>query len=121
MNNENFTSIDDRELIEIMNNKNTPLIDVRREEEWDTFGIIEGSHKITFFDAMGQYNAEWWLNELDKLLDSKESPFVLICAHANRTKVIGQFLNEIGYTNVLELDGGINYGWLDKGWDTVRD
>jgi rhodanese-related sulfurtransferase len=119
--NDNFRSISDKELIHIMKEDKIPLIDVRREEEWHTFGIIEGSHKITFFDAMGQYNAEDWLSRLDNLLEDKDSPFVLICAHANRTKVIGQFLNEIGYTDVLELDGGINYGWLDKGWDTVRD
>jgi rhodanese-related sulfurtransferase len=118
--NDDFRSIGDKELIKIIEEGKIPLIDVRREEEWNTFGIIEGSYKITFFDAMGQYDAKAWLNALDNLIEGKDSPFVLICAHANRTKVIGQFLNEMGYTNVLELDGGINYGWLDQGWDTLR-
>jgi hypothetical protein len=35
--------------------------------------------------------------------------------------VIGDFLeNQVGYKNVHELEGGINYGWLDKGMKTVR-
>lgn len=119
--NENFRSISDTELLKIVEEKEIPLIDVRREDEWQAYGIIEGSHKITFFDAMGQYDSEDWLVKLNHLLEDEESPFVLICAHANRTKVIGQFLNELGYTNVLELDGGINYGWIDKGWETIRE
>jgi rhodanese-related sulfurtransferase len=118
---EHFRSIDANELQEIMTEGKIPLIDVRRQDEFDFYGIIEGSHKMTFFDEMGQHDANGWLEKLDTLIDSKNDPFVLICAHANRTKVIGQFLNEMGFTNVMELDGGINYGWRDLGLQTVKD
>lgn len=93
-----------------------PLIDVRRADEWQSIGIIKGSHKITFFDEVGDYDIDGWLKEFTKIVKTKDEPFVLVCAHANRTKTIGRFLGlELGYTNVQELDGGINYGWIDKG------
>jgi rhodanese-related sulfurtransferase len=44
-----FTSIDDNELLKIMEEGSIPLIDIRREDEWKYYGIIKGSHKITFF------------------------------------------------------------------------
>ncbi len=65
--NSNFRSISDKELVAIIDKGIIPLIDVRREDEWQAFGIIEGSHKITFFNTMGQYHAQNWLNSLDAL------------------------------------------------------
>lgn len=121
MNKTNFTSIDDVQLLDIIKNNTMPLIDIRREEEWKYYGIIEKSHKITFFDQFGRYDEDYWFGELSKLIKDKDSPFVLICAHANRTKTLGRYLNELGFTNVYELDGGINYGWIDKGKETVKN
>jgi rhodanese-related sulfurtransferase len=117
----NFTSIDNNRLLEIIKNNEMPLIDIRREDEWEYYGIIETSHKITFFDEYGRYDEDYWFGELSKIIKTKEEPLVLICAHANRTKSLGKYLNELGFTNVYELDGGINYGWLDKGRETRRD
>ena len=35
--------------------------------------------------------------------------------------MLGNFLNkQVGYTNVYELEGGINYRWIDKGKKTVE-
>lgn len=97
------------------------IIDIRRQDEWDHFGVIEGSEKITFFDEVGQYDVELFLEHFTKVVTSKDQPFILVCAHANRTKTIGEFLgNQLGYKNVYELDGGINYGWIDKGYATVK-
>jgi rhodanese-related sulfurtransferase len=28
--------------------------------------------------------------------------------------------SKLGYKNVYELDGGINWGWIDKGFETVK-
>jgi len=101
--------------------KGTVLIDIRRPEEWQHYGVIENSHKITFFDAYGNYNIEQWMKEFSEIVTKKEQKFILVCAHANRTKTVGSFLSkQLHYTNVYELDGGINYGWLDKGLQTVK-
>jgi rhodanese-related sulfurtransferase len=101
--------------------KNVPIIDIRREEEWDAYGVIKGSHKLTFFDRYGKYDIQKWMTQFVKIVPTKDTKFILVCAHANRTKVVANFLSkELGYTNVNELDGGINYGWIDKGLKTVK-
>ena len=101
--------------------KGVAVIDIRRVEEYKQYGIIKGSHKLTFFDNKGAYNIDKWMTKFTEIVKTKEQPFILICAHANRTKVVGKFLNEEAkYTNVQELEGGINYGWIDKGLETVK-
>ena len=99
----------------------TVLIDIRREDEWNKYGIIEGSHKLTFFDGYGNYDINKWIEEFIRIVKNKDQKFILVCAHANRTKTVGGFLSsQLSYKNVYELDGGINYGWLDKGLKTVK-
>lgn len=96
------------------------VVDIRRAEEWAADGIIEGSHKITFFDAMGGYDIDTFLEAFSAVVTDKEQPFILVCAHASRTKVAGEIMGaQLGYKNVYELDGGINWGWIDKGLETV--
>lgn len=97
------------------------VIDIRRSDEWSEYGIIQGSHKLTFFDNEGKYDVNKWLKEFSKLVKSKEQAFVLVCAHANRSKSLGKMLSDsLHYKNVYELEGGINYGWLDKGLNTIK-
>ena len=101
-------------------NSKIAIIDIRRADEFKQYGTIKGSHKLTFFDSKGAYDIQKWMAKFTKIVKTKDTPFVLVCAHANRTKAVGRFLNENGYTNVQELDGGINYGWIDKGKKTVK-
>jgi rhodanese-related sulfurtransferase len=97
------------------------IIDVRRADEWAYYGTIEGSHKITFFDELGQFDLDAFLEAFTKVVTDKEQPFILVCAHANRTKTIGEIMgSRLKYKNVYELDGGINWGWIDKGLQTVK-
>ncbi len=97
------------------------VIDIRREDEWKHYGVIENSHKITFFNGRGEYNGAKWLEEFTKIVKTKDQPFILVCAHANRTKAVGKMLSQqLRYTKVYDLDGGINYGWIDKGLKTVK-
>lgn len=96
------------------------VIDIRRADEWEQDGIIEGSHKITFFDEVGQFDIDKFLEAFTKVVTHKEQPFILVCAHANRTKTAAEMMGlELGYKNVYELDGGIHWGWIDKGLQTV--
>lgn len=97
------------------------VIDVRRNDEWEQYGIIEGSHKITFFDESGGYDIDKFLAAFSKIVTSKEQPFILVCAHARRTKSIGEFMSlKLNYENIYELEGGINWGWIDKGNPTIN-
>lgn len=97
------------------------IIDIRRADEWEYYGVIEGSHKITFFDEQGGYDIDEFLKAFTEVVTDKDQPFILVCAHARRTKSVAQFLAlQLKYTNVYELDDGINWGWIDKGYKTVK-
>lgn len=116
----NFSEVDEKQMQKMIKN-GVQIIDIRRLEEFKQTGIIKGSHTLTFFDGKGQYNIPAWINKFVKIVKTKEQPFVLYCAHANRTKMVGKFLSEqVGYKNVYDLKGGIAYGWIDKGLKTVK-
>ena len=117
---EGFRSLNIKQFDEAVKN-GIEVIDIRREDEWKTYGTIKNSHKITFFDEVGNYDMQSWMEQFSKIVKSKEQPFILVCAHANRTKSLGEVLGlQFGYKYVWELDGGINYGWLDLGRETVK-
>ena len=99
--------------------RNVPLIDIRRLDEWKKYGTIKGSHKLTFFNSKGKYNINKWMHDFSQIVTDKNQEFILVCAHANRTKVVVKFLQEAGYLNAHDLKGGINYGWIDKGLTAV--
>ena len=101
-------------------NDNIPFIDIRREDEWNATGVIKGAYKLTFFDGYGHYDLDAWLDEFKKLVKSTDDKFVLVCAHANRTKTVGDFLaSKLEYKNAYHLQGGMAL-WLDQGFETVR-
>jgi len=94
-------------VVEKMIDDNIIMIDIRREEEWKRTGIIKNSHLLTFFDDFGNYDIEKWMNEFEKIVLDKNQTFVLICARANRTRSIGDFLISQGYKNSAHLFGGM--------------
>lgn len=87
--------------------KDIPIIDIRTKPEWVQTGIVKGAKTITFFDERGQYNAQAFLNELDKVID-KSKPFGIICRTGRRTGLITPFLDKEGY-RVINLKGGITH------------
>lgn len=94
-------------IVEKMIDDNIVMIDVRRKEEYKRTGVIRNAHLLTFFDEFGNYDMESWMKEFEKIVNSKEQTFILICAHTNRTRVIGNFLIEQGYKNTAHLFGGM--------------
>jgi len=97
-----------------------PVIDIRTPQEWQQTGIIEGAHKMMFFSPKGEADIAGWFFELGHLVKSRSEPFILYCAHANRTKVLGDGLVRMGYKKVYELKGGIENGWIKKGKKTQK-
>ncbi|CAA6807291.1 MAG: Rhodanese family protein [uncultured Sulfurovum sp.] len=97
-----------------------PIIDIRTQGEWDDIGIIEGSHKVTFFNEQGQPLLADFFFTLGTLVKDKSAPFIIYCAHASRTSVLGEGLLSMGFTNVYELQGGIENGWIKAGEKVVK-
>ncbi len=115
-----FSGIDAQKMIE-MQKEGVPVIDIRTPQEWKEKGIIKGAHLIMFFDADGKDHAREFLQKLNQLVKDKNQPFIIYCAHSNRTKAVGKWLSDrLGYKNVYELTGGIEYGWRDKGKSVER-
>lgn len=106
-------------IVEKMIDDNIIMIDVRREDEWNRTGLIKNAHKLTFFDEYGNYDLEKWMSEFQKLVSTKEQSFVLICAHANRTRTIGNFLLQEGYKHTSHLFGGMAL-WQQELRETIK-
>jgi len=90
------------------------IIDIRREDEWLSTGIIEGAHTITAFTEQGQLHHEFQ-QKFAALVTSRDTPILLYCRTGNRTGILGQALiNELEFTNVTHLTDGI-VGWQNGG------
>ena len=91
-----MTAVEVRDLLETC--VETVKIDVREDIELE-FGIIEGAIHIPMQSVPGQ------LNELEQ---HKETTVVVICRSGRRSDQIGQFLEQMGFKDVINLAGGMN-------------
>ena len=85
------------------------IVDIRTKAEWKQTGIIKGSYPIEFFNEQGRYNIPKFLKELKAVIKPNEK-FALICNTGSRTKLVSQFLSQELKYNVIDLQGGIQYG-----------
>jgi len=115
-----FKTIDVAEL-EKLQKEGVPVIDIRTPQEWKDTGIIEGAHKITFFNERGQPLIADWFFEVGHLVKDKKEPLIIYCAHASRTQSLGEGLVSMGFENVYQLKGGIENGWIKAGKKTVKE
>jgi rhodanese-related sulfurtransferase len=64
------------------------------------------------YDEVGDY--------LDQLPDDKDAPVVLYCRSGSMSTSAAQELAALGYTNVLEVDGGLK-AWKAAGYDLLGE
>jgi rhodanese-related sulfurtransferase len=103
----------------LQSQKGYPIIDIRTAGEWLDTGILEGSHLVTFFDEMGNYDIDKFVEQLHEIIgEKKESPFLLICRTGSRTGQISHYLSKQGY-NPVNLAGGIHYVMREKSYKIV--
>lgn len=92
--------------LQTMLEENVPIYDIRRPEEWQQTGIIEGSQLVTYVDAEGRVQANF-LNRFTADIE-KDDPVILICRTGSRTSKLASYLiEELGYTNVFNVEHGI--------------
>jgi rhodanese-related sulfurtransferase len=94
------------------------LIDVRRPDEWADTGVPEGAIKLdmgapTFVAKLATIRAE-----------NPGKPIDVICRTANRTAQLQAALTAQGWTNIVNVRGGMlgnpgNAGWLAQGLPVV--
>lgn len=74
------------------------LVDVREAHELSN-GVLDGAIHIPMQQVP---------EVLEQLEPHRSSPLVLICRTGNRSGQVGQFLEGIGFTDVINLVGGMN-------------
>lgn len=103
------------QLLDLQQNQNALVIDIRTETEWQASGIISNSHKLQSFDNHGQFDQEKWLAKLEKLKSSADQPVILVCRSGNRSGKIGAYLTErLGMSNIYHLQNGLQ-SWSQSG------
>jgi rhodanese-related sulfurtransferase len=94
---------------ELVEGKELFLLDIRRQAEWDDAGHVDGAVLVPLNDLPAN---------LDKLPADMNAEIVVICASGHRGGAAQMFLQELGYTNVRNLNGGLN-GWKGAGFPVV--
>lgn len=90
-------------------NGGVQLVDVRTPQEWST-GHIEGAKHIDWFSD--DFKAE--AGKLDR-----DKPVRLYCAVGGRSEDARVLLREMGFKDVLDLEGGMN-AWKKAGATVVK-
>ena len=113
-----YTNIDNQQL-KTLQTQGVPVYDVRRTEEWQKTGVVEGSHLLTFVDVKGKVMPEFVSRFTQSV--GKNDPVILICRTGSRTDVLARALIEdLGYTNVYNVKNGITR-WISEGLPVVRN
>ncbi len=86
------------------------MVDVRTLGEYNS-GHIQNALLIDF------YNPEFY-NEMNDTLD-KEKPVYVYCRSGNRSGKAAKELEKLGFSKIIDLDGGIN-SWTRQGLSLER-
>ena len=107
------------QLIAMQKQDNALIIDIRTEKEWNTTGIIPGSHTLEFFSSTGKYDADKWLADLNQLKSSPKQTVILVCRSGNRSSMAGNMLaKKMRIKNIYHLSAGI-MPWIKAGNKTT--
>ena len=87
----------------ITTESNEVVLDIRTAQEFNE-GIIEGAINIDFY-------ADDFAVQLDAL--DKNAHYVVYCNSGNRSGQANSIFEELGFTNVTEIDGGI-IAWYNE-------
>ena len=98
-----------KQAAELLNNKQVVMIDVREQDE-------RNEHRIqgTIFIPLGQLEGR-----MSELVQYKDSAIVMQCRSGRRSDVAAKTLIKAGFTNVVNLEGGI-LAWDEQGLATVK-
>ena len=90
-------------------NEKFHLVDVREDNEWAAGHLPQAIH-------MGKGIIE---RDIEKTIPDPAAPIVLYCGGGYRSALAAKNLQEMGYTNVISMDGGWR-GWTDAGLPTEK-
>jgi len=86
------------------------LIDVREEREWAAGRLPNAIH-------LGKGVIE---RDIEKTISDVDAPIVLYCGGGYRSALAAHNLMQMGYQNVISMDGGYR-GWSEAGFEIIQD
>ncbi len=89
-------------------NEGAQLVDVREPDEWTATGVAPGAVLIPLGEVESRAPAEL----------AADRPVYVICRSGNRSRTASETLIRLGYSEVYNVEGGIN-AWLDAGLPVV--
>ena len=110
----NYNLISSDELKNLLDN-NAVVLDIRTDDQWKKTGVIKGSFQETAFDIDGKFNV-YLLDKIRALAGEESQGIELIfISHDGKTaEILGNaFAEDLGFTNVYVLDGGIQ-SWINS-------
>lgn len=106
------------QLLQMQQQKDALIVDIRTEAEWQNSGIIPESRTLQSFDSQGNFDPKKWLADLEQMKTSPDQPVILVCRSGNRSSKVGAFLTETaGMNNVYHLENGLQ-SWIKTGHPT---
>ncbi|HET6324353.1 MAG TPA: rhodanese-like domain-containing protein [Planctomycetaceae bacterium] len=84
--------------------ENFQIIDVREDREWEAGHLPGAIH-------LGKGIIE---RDIEKTIPDTAAPLILYCGGGFRSAMAAKNLQEMGYTNVISMDGGFS-GWKNAG------
>lgn len=107
LNEDGYLDISSQELSKMMINKDFELINVHIPYD----GEIEGTDSLLPFNDIS--------SNLDMLPEDKSSKIVVYCRSGSMSATASKELVERGYTNILNLSGGMN-NWRESGFTIIN-
>ena len=89
----------------IEENESAFLLDVRTQTEWEQDGHLENATLVPHSELEAREG---------ELPSEKDTMILLYCRSGNRSQDAAQTLVDLGFTNIIELESGIN-GWKNAG------
>jgi rhodanese-related sulfurtransferase len=86
------------------------LIDVREHEEWTKGHIPHARHLCKGIIE----------RDIETTIPDRDAPIVLYCGGGYRSALAADNVRQMGYTNVVSMDGGWR-GWNEAGHSVTRD
>ncbi len=112
-----YNNLDNQQLQTMLDN-GTPIIDIRRADEWRRTGVIKNSELLTFVDSGGRLKPDFLRKFTAKY--KKDDPVIVICQSGNRTDSLARHLVEkMGYSQVYNVRNGIG-GWIRDNQKVTR-
>ncbi len=86
------------------------LVDVREDNEWNAGHLPRAIH-------LGKGIIE---RDIETAIPDLNAEIVLYCGGGYRSALAADHLQQMGYTNVWSMDGGVR-GWLEAGYPMDQD